>query len=153
MNKDIDYIKKTRQFLLNTINDLSVDQLNEIPAGFNNNIIWNLAHLVAAQQGICYMRAGAPITVEEKYFTEYKPGTKPGEYMDATEVQKIKDLMLLTLDRLTSDHETNVFDNYPAWTTRTGPELSSVDDALAFILYHEGLHTGAIMDLKKMVSK
>ncbi len=48
MNKDIDYIKKARYYLLDGIKDLSADQLNQIPEGFNNNILWNLAHMVAA---------------------------------------------------------------------------------------------------------
>src|SRR5258707_12942599 len=104
--------KKTRLFLLNAINDLSVDQLNEIPPGFNNNIIWNLGHMIAAQQSICYIRAGVLPVVEKKYITEYKPGTKPEHHVDAAEIQKIKDLMLSTLDRLATDRETNVFCNY-----------------------------------------
>ena len=88
MNKNIDNIKKTRLFLLNAINDLSTDQLNEIPAGFNNNIIWNLGHMIAAQQSICYIRAGVLPVVEKKYITEYKPGTKPEQHVDAAEIQK-----------------------------------------------------------------
>src|SRR6267154_696892 len=108
MNKDIDNIKKTRLFLLNAINDLPADQLNEIPAGFNNNIIWNLGHMIAAQQSICYIRAGVLPVVEKKYITEYKPGTKPGQ---------------------------------------------DVDEAIVFLPYHEGLHSGIIITLKKLVSK
>ncbi len=60
--------------------------------------------------------------------------------------------MLSTLDRLAMDYETNVFDNYVQWTTRYGPELASVDDAISFLLYHEGLHAGTIMALKKLVT-
>lgn len=63
MNKQIEIIRKTRVKLLEMLSDLSTDQLNKIPAGFNNNIIWNLAHLVAAQQGICYLRAGLPMVL------------------------------------------------------------------------------------------
>ena len=153
MNKTIDDIKKIRLFLLNIVSNLSVDELNEIPAGFNNNIIWNLGHLVYAQQGICYVRAGLPVVIEEKYFTEYKSGTKPEQYIDSTEVQKIKDLMLSTCERLASDYEKNIFSSYTKWTTRYGAELSSINDAVTFLLYHEGLHTGVITALKKLVSK
>ena len=153
MNKNIDNIKKTRLFLLNAINDLSADQLNKIPAGFNNNIIWNLGHMIAAQQSICYIRAGVLPVVEKKYITEYKPGTKPEQHVDAAEIQKIKDLMLSTLDRLATDRETNVFCNYTTWTIHYGAKLASIDEAIVFLPYHEGLHSGIIITLKKLVSK
>jgi len=50
MKKEIERLKKTRIFLLDLIKDLTTEQLNEIPKGFNNNIIWNLGHLIASQQ-------------------------------------------------------------------------------------------------------
>ncbi len=49
MNKQIEILRNTRKHLLSFINDLSTEELNEIPQGFNNNIIWNLAHLTATQ--------------------------------------------------------------------------------------------------------
>jgi hypothetical protein len=153
MNKVIIDIQKARLFLLNIVNSLSVEELNETPPGFNNNIIWNLGHIVYAQQGICYVRSGLPIVIEEKYFTEYKSGTKPEHYIDETEVQKIKDLILFTSERLSSDYEKNIFTTYSKWTTRYGVELGSIDDAITFLLYHEGLHAGVVMALKKLVSK
>ena len=52
--RQFEILKLTRQYLLNDIKDLTVEQLNEVPAGFNNNIIWNVAHMLATQQGICY---------------------------------------------------------------------------------------------------
>jgi hypothetical protein len=49
-----------RQFLLDQIAGLTTEELNQIPRGLNNNIIWNLAHLISGQQGIFYARAGLP---------------------------------------------------------------------------------------------
>ncbi|MES2730775.1 MAG: DinB family protein [Bacteroidota bacterium] len=153
MNKQIEIIKKTRINLLNVIKDLTLDQLNEIPEGFNNNIIWNLAHLIAAQQGICYMRAGGKIVVDEKYFLNYKSETKPQQRVDQHEVDIIKQLFLSTIDRLEKDYQNDVFANYTAWTTRYGVELAHVDDALVFLPFHEGLHLGYIQALKRVIKK
>ncbi len=61
--------------------------------------------------------------------------------------------MLSTLDQLTIDRETNTFDNYKPWTTRYGAELTNIDDAINFLLFHEGLHTGVIMAIAKLVTK
>ena len=32
------------------LDSLSIDQINQIPTGFNNNILWNCAHILAVQQ-------------------------------------------------------------------------------------------------------
>lgn len=151
MNTQIERIKKIRLFLISLINDLSVDQLNEIPEGFNNNIVWNIGHLVAAQQGVCYIRAGVPTIVDEKYISPYKPGTKPDHYVDVQEVGIIKELLLSSLNQLETDYQKNFFENYTPWTTRYGVELANIDDTLEFLMYHEGLHSGYITALKKLV--
>lgn len=45
-------LRHIRTSVLNLIESLTLKQINEIPAGFNNNIIWNLGHLVATDQRI-----------------------------------------------------------------------------------------------------
>lgn len=126
MNKQIDTIKKTRLFLLDLVKDLSVDQLNEIPSTFNNNIVWNLGHLIASHQGVCYLRAGAKPVVDEKYIATYKPGTKPGEHINDKELSIIKDIMVSSIDKFQIDYQNNVFANYNGWNTRYGVELAAL---------------------------
>lgn len=151
MIKQIESIRKIRRFLLEFIKDLDIDQLNKIPPGFNNNIIWNIAHLIAGQQGVCYIRAGLKTWVEEDFFNAYKPGTKPLSRMDEEQVEKIKELFFSTLDILEQDYQKALWNSYPAWTTRYGLEVKSIDDAMDFLLVHEGLHLGYVMALKKVV--
>ncbi|MDB5014254.1 MAG: DinB family protein [Daejeonella sp.] len=153
MNKEIENLKRTREFILNFTNELTTEQLNEVPEGFNNNIIWNIAHLISAQQGVCYMRSGLPIVTEDKYFTLYRPGTKPEEFINAEEIARIKELLYTTLDQLQADYEQNAFVNYNFWTTRYGVEITSIDDIINFLGFHDGLHTGYIMALKRCLEK
>jgi len=151
MNIEIERIIRTRKYLLGQIESLSTESLNKIPEGFNNNILWNIGHLIAAQQGICYVRSGATMVVDEKYFLNYKPGTAPTEFVDESEVAQIKSLLITSLDSLEDDIHNNLFKNYPLWTTRYGVDIASIDDALQFIMFHEGLHSGTIMALKRLV--
>lgn len=138
--------------LLNSIiKDLNIEQLNKIPTGFNNNIIWNLGHLVYAQQGICYKRAGVEPIVSEDFFTLYSPGTKPERFIDESELETIKELLTSTLDRLIIDYEKDLFANYTPWTTRYGVDLNNIDDVLNFLPFHDGLHIGYIMAQKRVV--
>ena len=152
MNNKIENIRRTRGFLLDLVRELSADQLNEIPTEFNNNIIWNIGHLIAAQQRICYIRSGLKITVEEKYFFEYLPGSKPKRAIDANEIETIKQLLTTTLDQFEADYKSNLFlhFNYTLFTTPYGVEIKNIEDAIDFLPYHEGLHCGYIMALKRL---
>lgn len=151
MNNQIELIKKTRRFLLESIKDLSTEQLNTIPAGFNNNIIWHLGHMVAAQQGVCYIRAGLQPSTSEAFFNSYKPGSKPEGKVSEEEVETIKELQFSSLDVLENDYEKGLWTSYNAWSTRYGIELKTIDEAIEFLHFHEGLHAGYILSMKKIV--
>lgn len=149
--KQIEIIKQPRQMVLSILNDFTIEQLNKVPAGFNNNLIWNLGHMVAAEQGICYKRAGVDTYVSETFFETYKPGSKPERFINKEEFEEIKTLLNTSLDQLSKDCNANLFVNYPTWTTRYGVEITSIEDAIAFLPFHDGLHIGYIMAMRKLV--
>jgi hypothetical protein len=153
MSQQMDIIIKPRQTILTSLEALSLEQLNAIPAGFNNNIIWNLGHMIAAQSGVWYKRAGLPLPagVSEEFFETYKPGTKPERAYTADDLNLIKELLFSTIEQFEADRKTDMFNNYPTWTTRYGAEISGINGAVAFMPFHEGLHIGAIVALRKLV--
>ncbi|HEX3387090.1 MAG TPA: DinB family protein [Mucilaginibacter sp.] len=151
MNPQIDILKKVRAFLLEGIKDLTTEQLNKIPQGYNNNIIWNLGHLVAAQQGMCYKRANLTPHISDEFWEQFRSGSKPNGYLSAEEINKIKNIFLHTMDELDADYSKEIFGNYTAWTTRYAVEVTSIDDALKFLPFHEGLHSGVIGTMRKLV--
>jgi hypothetical protein len=153
MQKAVEIIRQPRQFLLSLTEHLTLEQLNQVPAGFNNNIIWNLGHMVAAQQNICYRRAGlTTMHISEAYFEFYKSDTKPERPVTQAEVDEVKRLMVTTIDQLETDYTNGIFNNYIPWTTRYGVAINSIDDALSFLPFHEGLHVGYIIALKRVIA-
>lgn len=152
MKTEIERIKSIRLYLLDLIKDLSPAQLNEIPTGFNNNIIWNVGHLLVSQQRLCYMRAGVKPVIDEQYLKDYMPTTKPGNPLPEDEINKIKELFLSVLDKLDEDYTQDLFSNYGAFTSPYGIELNNIDAAIDFLLFHEGLHMGYIMGMKRVLS-
>jgi DinB superfamily len=153
MNKKIESIRNPRKLLIELTKELSTEQLNEVPAGFNNNIIWNVAHLISAQEGVCYKRSGLELKTGEIFFQSYRPGTKPEGFVDSDEVEKIKTLLLSTLDELEADYDAGIFKNYTSVVTRYGIEIADIEDAINFLPFHEGLHMGCIVALKRLVSQ
>lgn len=151
MSTQIKIIEKPRLQLLTIIDGLTLDQLNQIPNGFNNNIIWNMGHIVAAMQSICYKRAGLPLHIDESFFLTFKPESRPERYYTAEDLDHIKTLLLTTLPQLEADLQTNVFTHYMPFITRYGFEITNVNDAVSFLPFHEGLHIGTVIALKKLV--
>ncbi len=151
MTKPLNNLLLVRKMILTLTEGLSADAINKVPTGFNNNIIWNMGHLIAAQQGICYIRAGVQPPIAEQYLTPYRPGTKPEVAADSTEIERIKETLVSSIHLLPIALENNLFEHYTPWTTRYGLPISNIEEALGFLLFHEGLHFGSIMALKKFV--
>jgi len=151
MNKIIEIIQKPRVGLAATIEGLTIEQLNEIPARFNNNILWNMGHLVATQQIVCYRRGGVEPIVDAEFINTYAPGTRPEKFITAEELQRIQELFVTTLEQFERDLQTDMFNNYTPWTTRYGVDINNITDIVNFLPFHEGLHVGYIWALKRVL--
>ncbi|MFD0940721.1 DinB family protein [Pedobacter boryungensis] len=151
--KNIEISTAARNKLLSHIADLTTDELNYIPTGFNNNLAWQMGHLVVSQQLLCYRLSGNELVIEKELVDLYKNGSKPERYISAAEIEQMKGYLLSTIDQLAIDLEQNLFDNYNPYTISTFPglTLTSIDDAVAFIACHDGLHYGCCLGLKKLV--
>lgn len=153
IDKSIDIVKTTRKNFLKLMEGLSIDTLNKIPEGFNNNIIWNFGHIIVSQQVLCYKLAGLPLKIDESYILKYSKGTKPEKFIDENELQFLKEKSAEFIDKLVVDIEQELFNNFINYTTSFNVELNSISDAVKFLPVHEGLHLGYAMALKRMVNK
>ena len=140
-----------RKQYLNFFEGYTLEQLNKIPNGFSNNLIWNIGHIVVVQQGLVYRLSGLPMYVSDIMFESYKTGSKPTEKATAAEVAEIKLLLLSLIKRTKEDYSNGKFTNYNEYTTSTGFNLTSSNEALEFNNYHEALHLGFMMNIRKFV--
>ncbi|RUT69786.1 DinB family protein [Flavobacterium cupreum] len=143
--------KTIREILLKVLEGHSLEQLNKIPEGFKNNLIWNVAHCISSQQVLVYKLSGLPTLVSDEFIDKYKKGTKPEGDVSQAEADEIKALLFATFEQTEKDYTNNVFTNYTPYTTSMGFDLTNVQDALDFVNYHEGIHTGIIMGLRKFI--
>ncbi|RZK55237.1 MAG: DinB family protein [Pedobacter sp.] len=146
-------IKACRTKWLSTIEELSTEQMNFIPAGFKNNLAWQLGHVVVSQQILCYRLSGNKFVIEEELIDLYKNGSKPERDFSSAEIAQMKGYLLSTITQLETDLSNNLFANFTPYSISTYPgvELKSVEDALTFIVSHDGLHFGCSLSLKKLV--
>jgi len=153
MDTSIVTIQETRKLFLNLIEGLSIEEINIIPQGFNNNIIWNFGHVIVSQQTLCYRLAGLPLNLDESYILKYAKGTKPETFLDGKELAFLKELSVSMINILVDDLDKNLFSNYKEYQTSFNVKLLTVQDAVKFLTMHEGMHYGYVLALKKLIKK
>ena len=151
MNQTFDITRTSRKILSQFLEKYTLEQLNKIPEGFSNNLIWNIAHIVVTQQILVYKLSGLPMIISDELLNAYKKGSKPEHSASQSEVEEIKILLSKTIDQTEKDFENGVFQNFEEYPTSTGFVLKSTQDAMVFNNFHEGLHIGIMMSIRKFL--
>ena len=151
MEQTLDVNTTSRTMVSKFLENYTLDQLNKIPEGFSNNLIWNIAHIIVTQQLLVYKLSGLPVMVSEEMIEKYKKGTNPKQEATQSEVDEIKTLLFKTIEKTKEDYNNEIFKNYQEYPTSTGFVLKSAEDAMAFNNFHEGLHIGIMMSIRKFI--
>lgn len=142
---------KNRMIFKSLMESFTLQELNKIPEGFSNNIIWNIAHTVVTQQLLVYNLSGLPSILSDEMIEKYRKGTKPIRDLTQAEVDEIKDLLFNTIEKTKEDYQKNIFKTYQKYTVSTKSTLTNIDEAIGFNSFHEGIHLGYILALKKSI--
>jgi len=151
MEKQFELLEITRNNILKAIEGLTLSKVNQIPIGFKNNIVWNMAHLVVTQQLLCYKLSGLEMYIKNEFIDKYKKGSEVNFEIDEEEFNYIKKQLAVLPSKLVEDYKEMVFKNYNEYPTSYNVTLNSIKDAIQFNNVHEGLHFGYIMALKKVL--
>lgn len=143
--------KTSRATYLKFLENYSLEQLNKIPDGMSNNLIWNIGHIIVSQQGLIYRLSGLPRYVTDEMTERYQNGSVPTGNATSEEVNEIKNLLISTMNQTISDYENGIFKEYTPYETKTGFSLQNLNDAIEFNNYHEGIHLGFMMKIKKFI--
>ncbi|WP_026998899.1 DinB family protein [Eisenibacter elegans] len=144
-------LKNSRQNLLTALAPLSLAQLNHIPQGFRNNLIWNLGHLVVTQQLLVYRNSGLQTIVPEELIVKYRKGTVPDGKASQAERAQLERLALELIYKTALDFEQGAFETYTPYATSYGAILNNLHDAMVFNNVHEGLHYGYVLAQRRLV--
>ena len=151
MDYHLQILKATRKNLLGYAKHNSLDQLNTIPEGYNNNIIWNLGHILVTHQLLCYGLTGQPFTIPEETIEKYRKGTKPENPVRKSEVDFITDKLISELKHFEKDFHDGKFQEFTPYSTSYGIDVNTFEEAVIFNNAHEAMHLGTIMALRKLV--
>ncbi len=130
---------------------MSKEELLKIPKGFNNNIWWNIAHVVVTEQKLIYGLSGLSLNISQDLVDKYSKGTSPESEPNDEEIEAIKKLLFSLPEKTEEDYKSGLFTSFKPYMTSAKVELKSVEDAIAFNVYHEGLHLGSIFALARAI--
>lgn len=149
--KLFNYSRTSTLILLNNMPEADWDIQ---PEGYPNTIRWNAGHVyVTAEDFLTDADADYKITHPDwnDYFLD---GTRPSEWPD--HVPSAKEIIAALKEQQTriEKHFANKLDT-PASSVRdvNGTKLDTLDAAMQFVTWHEGIHLGITKSLKNAVEK
>lgn len=151
--KIFNFTIQARNTFIQLIDSLSVEELNEIPAGMKNNIIWNFGHSIVTTPALCYIRTGIWNDASAiKYFEDFKKDSVPSRKISEEEIDELKLLAISTIESMREDYKNGVFkDAKPFSTTTYGAEMKDFEEVLITSSGHDNMHLGYALAQRKLV--
>ncbi len=152
LQRALEITRTSRILHLKVLNSLSLEQLNTVPNGFKNSLFWNFAHIVVTQQLLVYKLSGMQMIVSNEWIELYKKGSVFTKAATENDLKDLKEILLSTIKSTEKDlNEGNLKSPSTPYLTSTGFELKTIEDVFQFNNFHEGIHFGYILAMKKAV--
>lgn len=140
----------TRAYFLHQLEGVSDERLVKVPEAIGHSILWNLGHIVYSQYSMVYKPCGLAIPLPDTYEAMFKGGTSPKNWVSTPKISDVMDHMRDSSKIVARELSKGTFDGFTQLDL-AGTKLTSIEQVLGFHLYHEGIHLGMCMELKKLV--
>jgi len=148
---DLELLAQTRRQLLGMLEEHSLEQLNRIPAGFNNNLIWNAAHCWVTQVLLTRGLGQLGFDLPEEFVATYRKGGAPGKDVTAEELEFIREGLRESPNELARDLDAEDWTNFKPYRTSYGASMANISEAVRFNNAHEAMHLGVMLAQRKLV--
>lgn len=119
-----------------------------MPMNFNNTLHWHLGHILLVQDRLTLRLIGEEIGLPDTYNSWFANGTKPADWQtQPPAVEFLLEELKEQTDRLQKQISGKLSDKlvFPFLN------IDTLCESLAYSLYHEGIHLGNMMGLKRAI--
>ena len=152
MIQDLNKLEEDRRLLLERTKDLTVDQYNIIPPGFNNNIIWNMGHILVVSESLLYQNSPYQRPVNEFMKSRFERGSIPDGMVGEDEIFIIRHSLLQTVQFYKMLTGMGRPEDEIELVSNPGLTLIS-NERMQFLLFHEDMHYLRIAKLLEIIRK
>lgn len=139
--------------LICTLVEPLADRADETPPGWKNNLRWHLGHLVLTPRLLTHSLRGEPTGLSEDYRRLFMKGTTPLEWKAERELPSMETLreeMIGKTEELFATMAPVLDEPFRhVYTTTPGVVLHNASEGLLFSYFHDGIHLGLILALKR----
>ncbi len=142
--------KQNRKNIVSLLGEHTLGQVNTIPPGFNNNLLWNAGHLLLSHHFLFYHFSGLPMPdFVQTLGPKYGAGTIPDGKASQAEFDLILDHLNKSTQQLIDDYNNGSFKTYKQYTSEYfGITMQNIEEAIQFTIYHEAFHFGFMSAIK-----
>lgn len=139
-------LKTYRTELLELVSDISEEEAEYIPKGFNNNIRWNLGHVCLDQYLWIRALTKEDIPIPLTYNHWFGFGTSPADFTEETpSLQELIQLLKEQPDLIIEQNHNRMDQEF----SPTDMGMHTIEQVLVRTIFHEGLHFGSILALRR----
>ena len=139
-------LESYRSEILSVVDAVSIEDAEKIPAGFKNNIRWNLGHIYLDQYLWIQAVTKETTDVPENFNKWFGYGTSPANFTEETpSVTELKELLRKQPARIKETYGERLEEEFP----QTEMGMHTIEQVLIRTIFHEGMHLQTILDLKK----
>lgn len=149
---DLYTLSESRRLGLDLLKNTSEQELLFIPEGFSNNILWLLGHTFLVQKKLSYGLSKLELEIPSWFSEFFANGTSPKNWKETPPLDFLLENYTQASVDFKQDLEKNKFIEFIPFTTKAGTRLNTLKEAIAFNNFHEGLHLGQMLNIRRIIS-
>jgi hypothetical protein len=149
--KDVKILKATRANMLLLLSKFSLEEVNRIPEGFNNNLAWNAGHCLVTHKRLVYDFCGHDTGLSPEMIAAFRKGSKPEGDVSQELWSEILEGLNSSVGQLKSDLEVGGWQAHSPYTTSYGVTIIDVRSGVRFNNAHEAMHLGIMMAMGRLL--
>ncbi|KMZ40138.1 MULTISPECIES: DinB family protein [Bacillales] len=141
-----------RGMFLARLTEITEEEADVVPNGFQNNIRWNIGHILLTQDFLLFGPEG--MKCPPHYAAMFAPGTKPADWQkEGPSLEAFAAELKEQHVRIKEEFHSRLNDPLPKpFELGDKGTMHTYGEMMVFTLFHEGMHIGCISSLRKAIA-